>query len=139
MQYKKFDNTIVVRLDPNDEIISQLLFIAETENIKLAMINALGTTGDCTMGAYNVAEQKFYQKEYKGAFEIVSLHGSITKNDEKPYVHVHMSIGDKEGNLYGGHLSRAIISATCEIFITVIDGEIGRVKSMETGLNIFDL
>ena len=139
MQYKKFDNTIVVRLDPNDEIISQLLLIAETENIKLAMVNALGTTADCTMGAYNVAEQKFYQKEYKGAFEIVSLHGSITKNDEKPYVHVHMSIGDKEGNLYGGHLSRAIISATCEIFITVIDGEIGRVKSMETGLNIFDL
>ncbi|HCY61135.1 MAG TPA: DNA-binding protein, partial [Lachnoclostridium sp.] len=43
-----------------------------------------------------------------------------------------------KGNVYGGHLSRGIIGATCEMVITVIDGVVDRVKDEETGLNIFN-
>ena len=40
-------------------------------------------------------------------------------------------------HVHGGHLNRAIISATAEIQIQVIDGEIGREFSQEIGLNLF--
>ena len=42
MEYRKFDNIIIARIDKGEEILEQLKAIAITENIKLASINALG-------------------------------------------------------------------------------------------------
>lgn len=57
--------------------------------------------------------------------------------DGEFYTHMHMSCGDEKGQVVGGHLNRAVVSATCEIFIYVIDGEVDRIKDEEVGLNIF--
>ena len=39
MEYRKFDNIIIARIDKGEEILEQLKAIAITENIKLASIN----------------------------------------------------------------------------------------------------
>ena len=57
--------------------------------------------------------------------------------DGEYYAHLHMSVGNQKGEVFGGHLNRAIVSATCELVITVIDGRVDRVHDEETGLNIF--
>ena len=46
MEYRKFDNIIIARIDKGEEILEQLKAIAITENIKLASINALGAIND---------------------------------------------------------------------------------------------
>ena len=56
--------------------------------------------------------------------------------DGEFYTHLHMSAGNQYGQMFGGHLNRAVISATCEMFITVIDGKVDRKKDPVTGLNI---
>ena len=137
MEYRRFGDTIVVRMDPGEEIIEQVNAVVAAENIKLAQINALGAINEFTTGAYSVAEQKYYSKDYTGAWEVVSLHGNVTTMDGKPYIHLHLGGGNHEGAMAGGHLNRAVIAATCEMFITVIDGEVGRKKDPVTGLNIF--
>ena len=38
MEYRKFDNIIIARIDKGEEILEQLKAIAITENIKLASI-----------------------------------------------------------------------------------------------------
>ena len=43
-----------------------------------------------------------------------------------------------KGEVFGGHLIRAIVSATCEMIIDVIDGTVDRIYDEETGLNIFN-
>ena len=40
-------------------------------------------------------------------------------------------------NAYGGHLNEAIVSATAEIVVTMLPGKVDRVKSEETGLNVW--
>ena len=137
MKYKRFGSTIVVRIDRGEEILDKIRELALKENIKLASVTALGATNDFTVGVFNTAEKKYYANEFKGAFEIVSLTGTINTMDGEFYTHIHMSAGNEKGEVFGGHLNRAVISATCEMVITVIDGRVDRFHSEEIGLNLF--
>lgn len=137
MQYKRFKNTIVARIDKNEEILDKIKEIALKEDIKLASVTALGATNDFTVGVYNIDEKKYYANSFTGNFEIVSLTGTINTMNKEFYTHIHMSAGDSEGKVFGGHLNKAIVSATCEMVINIIDGEVDRYKDEEIGLNLF--
>lgn len=54
------------------------------------------------------------------------------------YCHLHMSAGNENGEVFGGHLNRAMISATCEMIIQIIDGCVDRKLDEDTGLNLFE-
>ncbi len=137
MEYKKFNKTIVVRIDKGEEILEKIKEIALKEKIKLANINALGATNDFTVGVFKTSEKKYYSNSFQGDFEIVSLTGTINTMNKEFYTHIHMSAGDSEGHVFGGHLNRAIVSATCEMIINIIDGEVDRYHDEEIGLNLF--
>ena len=136
MKYKRFGNTLIVRIE---EILDKIRELAAAENIKLASVTALGATNDFTVGVFNTAEKKYYANEFKGAFEIVSLAGTINTMDGQFYTHIHMSAGNEKGEVFGGHLNRAVVSATCEMIVTVIDGEVDRYHDDDVGLNLFKL
>lgn len=137
MDYRRFQQTIVARLDRGEEILTQIKEIASKENIKLASVSALGATNDFTVGVYDVDQKKYDANEFKGNFEIVSLTGTINTMNGEFYTHLHMSAGDSQGKVYGGHLNRAVVSATCEMIIQLIDGEVDRFADEVTGLNLF--
>ena len=48
-----------------------------------------------------------------------------------------MSAGGQDGKVFGGHLNKAIISATCEMVINIINGKVDRFYDDVTGLNLF--
>ncbi len=137
MDYKRFGHTIVARLDKGEEILQQLQIISEKEEIKLASVSALGATNDITVGVFHTQEKKYYANHFMGDMEIVSLTGTVSTMNGEYYAHLHMSAGDTEGHVVGGHLNEAIISATCEMVIQIIDGEVDRESNQEVGLNTF--
>ena len=137
MEYKRFGSTIVVRIDKGEEILENIKAIALKENIKLANTNALGAVSEFTVGVFKTDEKKYYSNEFKGYFEIVSLTGTINTMNGEYYSHLHMSAGDDTGKVFGGHLNRAIVSATCEMIINIIDGNVDRYFDEEIGLNLF--
>lgn len=137
MDYRRFGDTLVIRLDPDEEIIENLRAIAEKEQIKLASVEALGAINDFTVGVFDTVEKKYYSNRFQGAYEIVSLTGTITTKDGAFYQHLHMSAGENSGAVVGGHLSRAVVSATCEMIVRVIDGRVERVLDPDIGLNLF--
>lgn len=137
MDYRRFGKTIIARIDKGEEILTQLKNIALKEEIKLASVRALGATDDFTVGVFKVDEKKYYANHFTGDFEIVSLTGTISTMNGEYYAHLHMSAGDEQGRVFGGHLNEAIISATCEMVIEVIDGQVDRVRDESVGLNLF--
>ena len=137
MEYRKFDNTIIARIDKGEEILEKVKEIALKENIKLASISALGAVNDFTVGVFKTDEKKYYANSFQGYFEITSLTGTINTMNGEFYTHIHMSAGNEKGEVFGGHLNRAVVSATCEMVITIIDGSVDRYFDEEIGLNLF--
>lgn len=137
MEYRKFGNTVMARADRGEEILESIKRIALAENIKLASVSALGAVEDFTVGVYNVEEKKYYSNNFTGSFEIVSLTGTINTMNGEFYAHLHMSAGNDRGEVFGGHLNKATVSATCEMVITLINGRVDREYDEITGLNLF--
>lgn len=136
MEYRRFHDTLVIRMDKGEEIVEQLTAVAAREHIALAEVSALGAVGSFTAGVFYSGEKEYHANDFTGDFEIVSLTGTVTEMDGKPYLHLHMSAGDREGRVWGGHLNRAVVSATCEMVVRILDGHVGRTFSPEIGLNL---
>lgn len=137
MEYRKFQNKIIVRMDKGEEILEKVREVAEKEKIKLADISALGAVSEFTVGVFDTEAKEYHANEFKGSFEIVSLTGTINTMNDEFYCHLHMSAGNEKGQVFGGHLNRAIISATCEMVITLIEGRVDRRFEEKVGLNLF--
>lgn len=136
MDYRRFGNQIVARIDKGEEILAQVKAIAHSEKIALASVNALGAINDFTVGVFKTEEKEYYSNSFQGSYEIVSLTGTINTMNGEFYTHLHMSAGNESGEVFGGHLNRAVVSATCEMVITVIDGVVDRSFDQEVGLNL---
>ena len=94
MEYFRAQDTYLVRLDPEEEILTQLHALAEKERIQLAEVSGLGALKEFEICVYNVAEKAFYHNAYTEALELVSLSGTITQLDGNPYLHIHAAAGD---------------------------------------------
>ena len=137
MDYRRFGDTVIARLDKGEEIHEQLRLIALKEDIKLASVSALGAVDDVTVGVFVTQEKRYHANRFTGDMEIVSLTGTVSTMNGEYYAHLHMSAGNDKGQVFGGHLNRAVISATCEMVIRIIDGSVDRKFNEEIGLNTF--
>ena len=117
--------------------MAQVRRIAEAEQIKLASVEALGALSEFNVGLFDVVEKKFHGNHFEGAYEVVSLTGTINTKDGEFYTHLHMSAADVNANVFGGHLVDATVSATSEMVIRILDGRVDRYFDEEVGLNLF--
>ena len=139
MEYRKFPQGYVLRLDPGEEIVDGLTRLARQEDIQLASVTGLGAANDVTVGIFNNAEKQFQARHCQGEYEIASLVGNITRKDGEPYLHLHITFGNPvTGEVYAGHLTSCTISATLELFLQAWDGQVGRAFSDTVGLNLLN-
>lgn len=138
MEYRKFNDTYVIRLNKGEEVIESLKNLCRDEDIKLAEITGLGASDFVEIGVFNIYTKEYNTKVFEGMFEITSLVGNVTRKDGEVYLHIHINFGDEEGLVKGGHLVKSKISATSEIVLRKIDGEVGRKLDKEIGLNLLN-
>lgn len=138
MEYKRFGSKYVVRLDKGEEIIASITSLVKSQGIALGRVTGIGSVNKVTMGLFEVDKKEYHKKEFTEDFEILSLSGNISQMDGKAYLHFHISVGDRNFNVYGGHLNEAVVSATSEIIIDVIDGAIDRRYDEDIGLNLIE-
>ena len=54
MEYRRFGNTIVARIDQGEDVLEKMKRIAMLEDVKLASVSALGTFSSMTVGIYDL-------------------------------------------------------------------------------------
>lgn len=136
MEYQKFNDTYVLRINKGEEVVSKIKELCEKEDIKLAEITGLGASNLVEIGLFNVNTKEYKTNTFEGMFEITSLIGNVTTKNNETYLHIHINFSDDTNEVKGGHLVRCIISATSEIIINKINGRVERELSEKIGLNL---
>ena len=139
MKVQRFHNTFAVRLDIGDEVVDSLKKLADTEQIRLAEISAIGAADHAVMGVFDRELSTYRQEELNELMEITSLTGNITTMGGKPYVHLHATLAGQNHEIHGGHLIEMRIGLTCEMFVRVIDGEIEREHRDDLNIRVWKL
>lgn len=135
-EFRKLDNTYVVRLNKGAEIISAIKDFCSSNNVKVGTIQGIGAINSVTFGFFNPETKQYNEKVFEGPREITSLIGNISTKNGETYLHLHMTASGEDYNTIGGHLINATISLTGEIFITPINGTVEREFCEKTGLNL---
>ena len=135
MEYRVFDNTVLVRLDKGDEIVKSILEVARKEKLPLASVSGIGATDDFEVGVFDLTRSDYDHFRFAGNHEIVSLVGNVTTKEEAPYVHLHITCAGESGKIVGGHLFEGKISLTAEIFLHKGAGIAERLRDETLGIN----
>lgn len=139
MNYRRFNNNVIVRIDKGEEIVSALKQLCISLHITLGTITGIGATDNVTIGLMNTKTKKYQSTRFTGDHEISSLVGNIMIMGGEVYLHLHVTICNAEHKAFGGHLTSAIVSATFEGVIDVIEGQVNRKFDQTVGLNLLDL
>jgi predicted DNA-binding protein with PD1-like motif len=139
MEYKQFGDKVIVRIDKGEEIVDSLKTICRELNITLGTIVGIGATNKVTIGLLNTLSKKYQSNEFTGDHEITSLNGNITTMNNEVYLHLHVTICTIEHKALSGHLTSAVVSATFEGVIDIIEGKITREFNDAVGINLLKL
>lgn len=100
-----------IRLNPGQDLKVEISRFCQSLNLTAAtIISGVGslTHASLRFAAANVGS------EIQGPLEIVSITGTIAQNG----IHLHISVSDKNGHVFGGHLLEGnIIRTTAEIIV----------------------
>jgi uncharacterized protein len=139
MRSRESGSDIILRIDRGEEIVSTLKAFCSEQKISLGTIQGIGAVGNAVIGLFNTKTKEYQSATLTGDYEITSLLGSITTMDGQPYLHLHATLSDPSYHAFGGHLTSAVVSGTCEVFIHRIHDTVSRRFDEESGLNILDL
>ena len=111
--------TTTFRLYPGEDLKKSLLESMALLNIEAAsIVSCVGSVQHLNIRLANTDKRLTIESK----FEIVSLTGTIARMDDsgKPYAHLHMSVADGNGTVFGGHLLvNNTIYTTAEITLLV--------------------
>ena len=140
----KIDGVILCRLMPDKDLFTALKRIAKDNGVERGVIlSAIGSLKN--VGFRNVKTnidvpvklENTNGMEEAGPFELLSLEGNIfpSEKDGDLMIHLHGMLGSPSGNVMGGHLFKATVFTTAEVFIgKIVGSSVFKVKSDATGL-----
>jgi len=122
------------------DLLEEITKICIDQNICLGRIEALGAVKQARLGYYNQKDQEYHFFDLNQTLEITNLIGNISTKDGAPVVHAHVTLSDKDGHAYGGHLAPGTIVFACEVTIQILDGpKFERGFDQETGLPLWKI
>ena len=128
------------RLSHGADLLEEITDICRRENIQLGWFEALGAVKRARLAFYNQETHDYEFFMLDQPLEITKLVGNVSLKDGNPFVHAHMTLADKAGNVYGGHLASGTVVFACEFILEIFDGPVLRRELDElTGLSLWTM
>jgi predicted DNA-binding protein with PD1-like motif len=115
-ELKRENGLVILRFDKGEDLMESLTGWLEEHGIQsAAILGGIGMLSGMEIGRYDGREySKITENE---SCEILSLQGSVSMKEGKPFVHLHVSFADHDFHAIGGHLFSGTVSMTIEMVI----------------------
>lgn len=128
----------VARLPYKADLLSELERFAEREEIKVGRVEVIGAVSKAAVGFYDQNKKEYFTLEFAEHLEILICVGNLSLKDGKHKAHVHISLSNREGRVFGGHLQPGtVVFAGEAVFEELIGPELHRGLDSETGLPLW--
>ncbi|MFH2013221.1 MAG: PPC domain-containing DNA-binding protein [Pseudomonadota bacterium] len=122
------------------DLLEELTNTCIEHNIKLGRIEAIGAVQKACIGFYNQATQTYQFSTIDQPLEITNLLANVSINDGNTFVHAHVTLADKTGKSYGGHLAPGTVIFACEFILEAFNGPtFYRCLDEKTGLPLWKM
>ncbi len=139
MQFKQHDNTYFVYLEKGEYVVKELTNFCKEHNISNGYITGIGAMNNIELGAYDSNSKEYIKKTFKEDHELITYQGNIMLLDEKPFIHAHITIGNHNMEIFGGHLFSMNVAVVGEFIIHKVEGKSKRTFNDKIGLATWDL
>ena len=136
MRFSK-GRAFLFRMPEGEEFLSFVNTFAKKNNVIIGIVSAIGTLKNPKIGYFEEDKGNYRVISLEGTYELISALGNITLKDGEPFAHIHVSLGDSDGKVLGGHLIEGEILVV-EVFIQELLGEPLERKPQENGLTLWD-
>ncbi len=123
-------------LKKGEELISSLTQFLTEKNITAGSISGLGAVEKVDIAYYDLSTKTYLRKVFPDIYELLSATGNAALLDGKHFPHIHIVIGNRQYQTFGGHLFSAIVAATVELSIIAMPFRVERAYDDETGLKL---
>lgn len=123
---------LTIRLIAGKDLKQEIERIVLENNIQAGIIlAAVGGLQKAVLRLSKLANGEHPVKTIEGPLEIVSCTGTLSKEG----CHIHLSVSDREGNCYGGHLKKgSTVFVTIELVFGVFEDVVyKRIFDEQTG------
>jgi predicted DNA-binding protein with PD1-like motif len=142
MGYKSvlIERRFMGRFPYGKDLLEEINKIIASENIRSGEIRIIGAVSKAVFGYYDAQSKNYIYISKDEHMEILNATGNISVKDGKPFAHVHITLADKNGNAFGGHLMEGTIIFAAEFVITDYgDNNLERVYDKTTGLQLWNI
>jgi len=134
MQWGQDGNRFMVYVEKNEKIMDAITQFCVEKQINNGFISGIGAIKSVEIGAFDINTKNYIRKHLEGPLELTSFQGNITIKDGKPFVHAHVTVGDHEMNIMGGHLFEATVAAVGEFSLEQRTYNAKRILNEDVGL-----
>ncbi|WP_457741843.1 PPC domain-containing DNA-binding protein [Thermococcus sp.] len=127
----------LLRVPEGEDLVAFVNRFAEKRSIKTAIVKGIGSLRNPVVGYYSEETKSYKRIELFGIFELLSLLGNVSLRDGRPFAHLHVTLGNANGDVFGGHLIEGEVFVT-ELYIQELLGEPLVRKDRGNNLSLWD-
>ena len=139
MRSRAVQGGYAVVLQRGDDLLECLLQLARDTGLRAGFFTGLGAVCDVQLAYWDMERREYLCTDLDGDQEIGALTGNIAQLDGQPFVHAHAVVSGHDLLARTGHVMRARVSATVELFVHDFGGAIHRAPDAATGLKLWQL
>lgn len=134
MRAQDYGAQAVLVFDAGEPVMATLKRWLAERNVTGASFTAIGGVRQVTLKYFNTTTRTYEEREINEQLEVLHLTGNAGLLDGEPFVHAHITVGNRDYHTYGGHFGDAIVTPVLELVLTRVGGTLTRRENAESGL-----
>lgn len=134
MRWQQLGVQALLVFDPGESVMATLTRWLAKQQVRAGTFTAIGGLRQVTLKYFNTDTRQYEERSFEEQFEVLNMTGNVGLLDSRPFVHAHITVGDREYHTRGGHFGDGIVSPLLELAVTPLEGTLIRQPNAATGL-----